>query len=203
LMTETTVEAAMNGACSSVLSNAYLADLQYEAMKVVGPIQFTDEEKAYAQVVNDAFPADGPEDLFKELRVPEELHELADAAKGQPLVGENWPAMDEDHIQTGSTDVGDVSWITPLSELRTACFATGAAGHSWGVTATCGMSIGHKGMMHAAKIMALAAMDLYAEPEHLRRARAEFDAATRDRPYQTPLPDSARPPQVPNPLRAG
>jgi aminobenzoyl-glutamate utilization protein B len=203
LMTETTMEAAMNGACSTVLSNAYMADLQYEAMKVVGPIEFSDEERAYAQAINDAFPAEGPENLFKELRVPEELRELADAAKGQPLVGENWPAMDEEHIQTGSTDVGDVSWITPLSELRTACFATGAAGHSWGVSATCGMSIGHKGMMHAAKIMALAAMDLYTEPEHLRRARAEFDAATRDHPYQTPLPDSVRPPQIPNPLRAG
>jgi aminobenzoyl-glutamate utilization protein B len=109
--------------------------------------------------------------------------------------------MDEGHISTGSTDVGDVSWVTPLSELHAACFATGAAGHSWGVVATGAMSIGHKGMMHAAKIMAVAAMDLYTDPEHLRAARREFEEATRDKPYVTPLPDTVQAPRYPNPVR--
>ena len=109
--------------------------------------------------------------------------------------------MNEENIGTGSTDVGDVSWITPLSMLNTACFATGAAGHSWGIVATCGMSIGHKGMMHAAKIMAVAAMDVYADPEHLQKARQEFEAVTKEHPYRTPLPDGVTPPRYPNPVR--
>ena len=97
--------------------------------------------------------------------------------------------------------MGDVSWITPLSMLHTACGATGAAGHSWGTVATSGMSIGHKGMMHAAKIMALTAIDLYRDPQHLQQARQEFETATKDKPYTSPLPADLQPPQHPNPVR--
>jgi aminobenzoyl-glutamate utilization protein B len=201
LMTETTVEETFNGACSSVLNNHYLADLQYQAMELVGPIQFTEAERAYAQQINDAYPAEDSRDPFKHLRVPEEWAARIEPLKGQPLLADNFPAWDQDHIGTGSTDVGDVSWVTPVSMLNTACFATGAAGHSWGIVATSGMSIGHKGMMHAAKTMAVAAVDLYANPEHLRKARQEFTEATRDQPYQTPLPDEVEPPHYPNPVR--
>lgn len=201
LMTETTMEAIVNGACSSVLNNHYLADLQYEAMQMVGPIAFSEEEMAYAQQINDAYPPENARNAFKHLHVPAEMKDHVKALEGQPLLGENFPAWDEDHIGTGSTDVGDVSWITPLSMLRTACFATGAAGHSWGIAATSGMSIGHKGMMHAAKIMAVAAVDLYADPAHLQAARQEFERETRDRPYQAPLPEGVEPPQHPNPER--
>jgi aminobenzoyl-glutamate utilization protein B len=201
LMTETTVKETFRGACSNVLSNHYLADLQYEAMQVVGPIEFTDAEIDYARAINEAFPEENAGGVFKDLHVPQEMKEHVRALEGQPLLGENFPAWNEDHIGTGSTDVGDVSWITPLSMLSTACFATGAAGHSWGVVATSGMSIGHKGMMHAAKIMALAAMDLYTDPEHLRMAREEFEEATRERPYTTPLLDHVLPPRYPNPVR--
>jgi len=200
LMTETTVEEVFNGACSSVLSNHYLADLQHEAMQVVGPIQFTEEEKAYAQEINEVYPEKDARDVFRDLRVPEEMKDRVAELVGEPLLGENFPAWNEDNIQTGSTDVGDLSWITPVSMLGTACFATGAAGHSWGIVATGAMSIGHKGMMHAAKIMAVAAMDLYADPEHLAKARQEFEK-TKDHPYETPLPDHVKPPRYPNPAR--
>ena len=201
MMTETTVEEVFRGGCSNVLNNHYLADLQYEAMKAVGPIAFTEEEKAYAQQINAAYPEENARNKFEHLKVPKEWEKRVEALKGQPLLGDNFPAMNEENIGTGSTDVGDVSWITPLSELNTACFATGAAGHSWGVVATCGMSIGHKGMIHAAKIMAVAAMDLYADPKHLQKARQEFEAATKEHPYQTPLPDGVTSPRFPNPVR--
>ena len=52
LMTETTMEEIFQSACSQVLSNHYLADLQYENMKVVGPIIFTEEEMAFARQIN-------------------------------------------------------------------------------------------------------------------------------------------------------
>jgi aminobenzoyl-glutamate utilization protein B len=201
LMTETTVDETFNGACSNVLNNHYLADLQYEAMQLIGPIDFTAGEKAYAQAVNDAFPEENARNMFKDLQVPDELKERVAQLEGEPLLGDNFPSMDEGKVGTGSTDVGDVSWITPLSTLSTACFATGAAGHSWGMVATGGMSIGHKGMMHAAKIMAVAAMDLYLQPAHLQRARKEFEEATQDQPYRSPLPDRAQPPRYPNPAR--
>jgi aminobenzoyl-glutamate utilization protein B len=201
IMTETTYEERFRGGCSSVLNNHYLADLHYEAMKFVGPIEFTEEEIAYAQTINDAYPAENAEKVFKNLKVPEEWQDRVDSLAGQPLIGENFPAWNADNIGTGSTDVGDVSWITPLTMIRTACYATGAAGHSWGIAATCGMSIGHKGMMHAAKVMAVAAMDLWLDPTHLRKAREEFERQTKDRPYESPIPEDVAPPRYPNPVR--
>ncbi len=189
LMTETRLEVTLNGACSSVLNNHYLADLHFLAMEQLGPIAFSEEELAFARAVNEQFP---PEAIrpFEGLRIPPEMRERAAAAARQPLVAENFPAWDEDRVETGSTDVGDVSWITPLSMLSTTCFPTGAPGHSWANTAAAGTSIGHKGMMHAARIMTLVGIDLYSDPVHLERARREFSERTAGKPYRSPLPDA-------------
>jgi aminobenzoyl-glutamate utilization protein B len=56
------------------------------------------------------------------------------------------------------------------------------------------MSIGHKGMLHAARAMAITAARLMSEPDRLARARAEFAAATAGRPYVSPLPADLAPP---------
>ncbi len=181
LMTGTRVEEKFLTGCYNMLNNHYLSDLQYEAMKLIGPIDFTPEEMDYARLINEAFPPEVRASLFRSLKLPAEM-------EGRPLLGENYPANDADDIETGSTDVADLSWITPVSMLSTTCFATGAPGHSWGVVATGRTTIGHKGMMHAAKIMALAAVDLYTDPVHLQKARAEFAQATRGKPYRSPLP---------------
>ena len=47
-------------------------------------------------------------------------------------------------------------------------------------------------MLHAAKTMALTAADLVTNPEHLQKARSEFEEKTQDNPYKTPLPDWAK-----------
>ena len=196
LMTETSVEMTTNGACSSVLNNHYLADLHYDAMKLIGPIQYTEDDLSFARKLNDGFPAENARNRFRSLRVPEAQKDRVAGLEGKALIGENFPSMDEENIGTGSTDVGDVSWITPLCMLRTTCFPTGAASHSWGVAAASGMSIGHKGMMHAAKIMAAVAVDLYSDPIHIERAREEWAKKTMDQPYSPPIPDDLQPPRV-------
>ena len=195
-MTETGLEVKLNGACSSVINNHCLADLHFKAMEELGPIAFSADELEFARAVNAQFP---PEAIrpFEGLRIPPGMRERVAAAERQPLVAENFPAWDEDHVATGSTDVGDVSWIAPLSMLSTACFPTGAPGHSWAETAAAGTSIGHKGMLHAARIMALAGIDLYSDPAHLERARREFEQRTAGKPYRSPLPDDLVAPRYP------
>ena len=79
--------------------------------------------------------------------------------------------------------------------LSTTCFSTGSTGHSWGNVATSVHSIGHKGMMHAAKIMAVAALDLYTDPEHLVRIRQEFEKKTGPDGYECLMPDHIKPPR--------
>jgi aminobenzoyl-glutamate utilization protein B len=68
-----------------------------------------------------------------------------------------------------------VSWVTPLATLNTATWVPGTAAHSWQATAAGGMTIGLKGMVVAAKTLALTTAQLYASPEIIAAARAEFD----------------------------
>ena len=188
LMTGTTVNPKLTAGCSTVLNNHYLSDLHYEVMKEIGTIIYTDEEKAFAAEINNEFPGDLGAELFDGYPMSEEERERLDAVRERPLVDENFPGLDAMDIRTGATDVGDVSLITPLSMLRTTCFPIGAASHSWAVTAAAGMSIGHKGMMHAAKIMACTAALLFLDPDHVKNAREEFLRRTGGAPYKCPAP---------------
>ena len=194
LMTETSLEEIYVSDSVNVLNNHYLADLQYEAMKIVGPIEYSEEEVAYAEEINAAYPKGAAERLVSVMGLPREV-------ENEPLLGVNYPALDEGKVSPGSTDVGFLSWHTPLSMLSTTCYPTGAAGHSWGIVAASVHSIGHKGMMHAAKIMAVAAVDLCTDPEHLRKTRAEFERVTAGQQSIRPRPDHIVPPQFENPLR--
>ena len=56
LMTETSLDIQLDPGASSVLNNYVLADLQYEAMKLIGPMHFSEEEKAFAREINNQFP---------------------------------------------------------------------------------------------------------------------------------------------------
>jgi len=196
LMTETTVEEIFKSGYSNLMNNHTLADLQYQAMELIGPIAFTEEEYAYAQTINDSFPGTNADyiDTFIETYKPsKEIETLLEGYKEKALVDGNIPSFDEQFVMKGATDVGDLSQITPISMLSTTCFPTGSPGHSWANVATGGMSIGHKGMMHAAKIMAVAAVDLYTTPELLRKAREEFEKKAA--PYHCPIPTEIVPPR--------
>ena len=206
MMTETTLEVRFQDGFSPVINNHYLADLQYQAMQKVGVLEFAKEDIAYAQQVNDAFGGTNAAYLTQRmatLSIPEkdsDLSDLVEELKEQPLVGENFPALDIGVISPGSTDVGDLSQVAPISMLVTACWPTGVPGHSWGNVAASGTSIGHKGMLHAAKIMALTAAEIYANPEHLEPIKVEFQRTTDGKPYTSPIPDELMPPQFKKPL---
>ncbi|MEM7334136.1 MAG: amidohydrolase, partial [Chloroflexota bacterium] len=194
MMTETEVEIIFDAASTCILNNHTLADLQYDVMQEIGPIEFTEEEIAYAEAVNNNMPAGNQAFVTQMYQIPEENAHL-------PLVGAVLPTKDESFILSGSTDVGDLSWIAPLSMLNTTCWPLNAPAHSWGVVATGGMSIGHKGMLYAAKVMAASAVALYQQPEMLQEVRAEFESQIDQTPYQNPLPDECVAPYNPHPLR--
>jgi aminobenzoyl-glutamate utilization protein B len=78
-------------------------------------------------------------------------------------------------VSSGSTDMGDVSWVVPAVQLSAATWVPGTPAHSWQAVAAGGMSIGSKGMIVAAKTMALTAQDLFTSPAELTKARAEFE----------------------------
>ena len=199
LMTDTTFEEHSFTAYSSMMSNHVIADLLYDALEFIGPIKFTEEEVAFAQKLNDAFGRTNEEntqEVIDYYKLSAEFAAILWEHKDKPLLDVNFPAMDAHFTEKGATDIGDLSQITPTGALWTTCFSTGTPGHSWANVASGGMSIGHKGLMHGAKAMALTAMDLYSDPKHLQAARDEYEKNMGSRKYVCPIPEDVKPPRM-------
>ena len=75
---------------------------------------------------------------------------------------------------SGSTDVGDVSFALPTVGFNAATWVPGTPAHSWQAVAAGGTSIGIKGMLVAAKTIALTGMQLIDDPKLISNAKKEF-----------------------------
>jgi len=196
LMTKTTFTEKQESGYASMLSNYHIADVMVAALEALGPIPFSDEDMASAQKMNDAMGADNPayiEQKIESSRFPKSGADLLREYADQPLLAANFPALDEGIIYKGATDVGDLSQCAPTGELNTACFPTCTPGHSWVNTAAGGMGIGHKGMLHAARALALSAAAMYSDPALVTAIHDEFDASMAGKTYQALIPDGVKP----------
>jgi aminobenzoyl-glutamate utilization protein B len=95
----------------------------------------------------------------------------------------------------GSSDVGDVSWIVPTLEFFATVAPKGVPWHAWPVVASAGMSIGHKGMLMAAKTMATSAVDLFEDAAQRSAIQEAFRQSTAGKAFRTYIPDG--PPPLP------
>lgn len=152
LGTGTTVDFELVNSVYNVLTNDALSDVMQRALEKVGGIQYTAEEKAFADQLRPTLTGTLPP-------------VSAAASVSPPEVG----------VSSGSTDMGDLSWVVPTVQLSAATWVPGTPAHSWQAVAAGGMSIGSKGMMVAAKTIALTAMELMSDPAQLVKARAEFE----------------------------
>lgn len=154
LGTGTTYDVVVTGAVYNLLINQTLARLQQKALERVGGYTYTADEKVWAEKLQKTLVSSA---------VP-----LETVTKIQPL--DFTPPAGG-----GSTDVGDVSWRVPTVQMSAATWVPGTPAHSWQAVAAGGMSIGNKGMIVAAKAMALTAAELFTSPATITAARAEFD----------------------------
>lgn len=149
------------------------AEATQKNLELLGPITYTDEEITFAK----------------------KIQEVA----GVPTVGLDGsihPIIETDeNPEGGSSDVGDVSWVVPEVRLRVTTGATAAPWHAWSEVACAGMSIGHKGMVYAAKVMAMTMVDVY-ENEQLRKdLRDEFEKKRNGHVFKPYIPEG--PPPIP------
>jgi aminobenzoyl-glutamate utilization protein B len=186
MMTETTVEENFVSGAYNMLPNKVITRTMSDVLQALGPIAFDDEDYAYGKAVAEQYPEAARANLLQKRHLPPEI-------VNDGLSATVWPVRDAGEVGSGSTDVADVSWITPTSQFRTTCFALGVPGHSWANTSTGGISIGHKGMLHAAKGMAITAAEFVRNPDLLAEAKAEFAESTAGRPYQCPIPAHVQP----------
>ena len=93
----------------------------------------------------------------------------------------------------GSTDVGDVSYNVPVVSLAATTAPKGVPWHSWSVVASSGMSIGHKGMLHAAKALGMTMVDIFKDENLRKDIKKEFDERIGEYKYD-PFLDPGPPP---------
>lgn len=195
LMTETELEIKWDSACSEYIINDVLGKVMYKNMELVGEIDYTNEEMAYAKRYMDTLDSVSlsnhertVKNYFKDLPTKE----VEDIAKA-PLIKKLVPYSMTDKALPGSTDVGDASYNAPTVQLVAACYPAGTAPHSWQWTATGKSSILHKGLIYAAKVMAMTALDLLKSPETIAKAKEEFDERLGGQPYQNYIPSDVKP----------
>jgi len=87
-----------------------------------------------------------------------------------------------------------VSWVVPTVQVRGATYAIGTPGHSWQLVAQGKLPAAHKGMAHAAKVMAATAVDLLRDPSLIEAAKADFRDRLDGTPFVNPIPDDVEPP---------
>ena len=93
----------------------------------------------------------------------------------------------------GSTDVGDVSYNVPVVSLNATTAPKGVPWHSWSVVASSGMSIGHKGMLYAAKALGMTMVDIFKDSRLRDDIKKEFDERIGEYEYD-PFLDPGPPP---------
>ena len=157
----------------------------YENLKALGGVPFDEQDRAFAEQIRTSLTPD-------HIRASLDTYG-AKVDPSLPLHDGVLPFDGTSLSRAGSTDVGDVSWITPTVQTYGATWAIGTPGHSWQVVAQ-GKSPGaHKAMLHAAKALAATALDAIHAPDLLDRARSELRERTGGKPYVCPIPADVLP----------
>ena len=192
MMTGTDCEIRFHSGTANMLLNETITDLLHAKMVEVRVPRFDPAEKAFARQIAATFPG-GPGGKLERLLGSAHADVRERLAK-QVLVEEILPVIKSNVVLPGSTDVADVSRVTPTGQIDATCYALGTPGHSWQIAAQAGMSIGHKGMLFAAKVLALTAVEFMARPDLVRKAREEFATRTAGDAYVSLIPDGVTAP---------
>lgn len=194
LMTDTTFERKFIDGLADTVSNFALERVLYENFKEIGVPVYTDEEYAFADQLAKTYPgSDGVPGIgaAHDEKVKEQVKEMR-AQVGHAMNAFLAPLHVGEAFKAGSTDVGDVSWLTPTAQIHVASWPNGCPGHSWQNVSCDRTEIGHKAAVCAGKVLAGAAIDLLDDPKLLEEARAEFDKRT-EAGYVCPIPADAVP----------
>ena len=155
------------------LPNRTLSEVIHQNLEQIGAPQFSAQEKDFARQTQASM----------ERKLDKALSETVE------------PLLEEPGQGLGSTDLGDISWFVPVGNLRVASYTYGAPGHSWQIVACTGTSIGEKGLMVAAKVLATSAIDLYLSPQLREKVQADFQKIRDPLEYHTLIPEGQKAPK--------
>jgi len=170
LATETRLETQYLGGILEIVPNHTLGQVARANLSRLNDLRYDEKESEFAARIR------------KTLSAPPPVESLARVADQSGRTG------------TGSTDVGDVSWVVPTVGFTTACWVPGTSAHSWQAVAAGGTTIGRKGMILATRVLAATGWDLFQSPALLLAAQAERLERLAGRPYQSLLGPDQKPP---------
>ncbi len=154
-----------------VLVNRSGGELMQKNLEMLGPLSYTEEETAFGKKIQEA--------------------------TGKPQMGMDSAIQPFEETKEnpggGSTDVGDVSWNVPNINLGVTVAPKDTPWHSWAVVACGGMSIGHKGMIQAAKALGMTAVDLFENPKAVEKIKAEYKERKGSEVYEPIIPPGPPP----------
>jgi aminobenzoyl-glutamate utilization protein B len=186
LMTETSVEHVVVSGDANLIGNTPLEQLMYRKLEALGPPEFDDADRDFARKIQATLSEKDIRAAYARFGLKPRLD--------VPLCDTIFPPESGDGRHVGSTDVGTVSWVVPTVQMRGATYAIGTPGHSWQLVAQGKTPAAHKGMVHAAKVMAATASELFADPSLVVAAKADFAERREGRPFINPIPEDVNPP---------
>ena len=190
LMTETKVEKNVYSGVSNLLGNKTLEQVMQSEFDKLGPVIFDENDKVFANEIRSTLTEADILDSFQRIGILAPLD--------MPLCDFVAPLDSLGNGGIGSTDVGDVSWVVPTVQARIATCAVGTPFHTWQTVAQGKAPAAHKGMVHAAKIMASTASALIKDPSKLKEAKNTYDEQVSKNPYICPIPEEVSPPIINN-----
>ena len=186
LMTETSVHKNVYSGVSNLLGNEILEKVMQNEFEKLGPVIFDERDKQFANKIRLTFTESDICESFKRIGIK--------TPTDMPLCDFVAPLSNIATGGIGSTDVGDVSWVVPTVQARVATCAVGTPFHTWQAVAQGKSPAAHKGMVHAAKVMASTASTLLKSPQKLIDAKNILNLHLKKHPYICPIPNSVKPP---------
>ncbi|MEK1895278.1 MAG: M20 family metallopeptidase [Rhizobium sp.] len=186
LMTETSVRSEVISGDANLVGNVPLEELMFANLQRLGPPVFDDADRAMARKFQQTMSSEDISSSYARFGLKPK--------KDQPLCDEIFPLYAGDSTIVGSTDVGSVSWVVPTVQMRGATYAIGTPGHSWQLVAQGKLPAAHKGMEHAAKVMASTAIELIGNPALIDAAKADLRGRLDGTPFVNPIPNDVQPP---------
>lgn len=174
LMCGTSVSMQTEAGCSEYIPNDVLARVADRMLHEVGAPAWSDEDYELARKFTENYSEEwkqaekeaiihryGEDQLSKKLEHP--LDTKIENYNGEARIA-----------KFASTDVGDVGHIAPTVYFNVASEVIGTQGHTWQIASQVASSIGMKGMLVAAKVIALTGIYLHQHPETIKEAQEEF-----------------------------
>ena len=185
-MTETEMTYSVKSIYHNVMPNYTLNEVMFENLKNVTPSSYTEEETAFLDKLVATYPQDSIANACKTYGIdPKEVQ--------HGIYPHGVLHGDKNLVSGGSTDVGDVSYLTPTAQLTTACAPLPVSAHTWQAASCYGTGVGVKGMLRAGEVLAATGYDLLTDKkEMIPKAKEELLKDLDGKTY-TPIPDDMMP----------